>query len=43
LNTIQIGSICEIVVSSVSFCVARLPSDFWARLESPAIGATTFV
>ena len=42
-NGTQIGLVCEIVVSSVSFAVTRLPSDFGARLDSPAIGATTRV
>ena len=38
-NGIHIGSTCEIVVSSVSLAVTRLPSDFTERLESPVIGA----
>jgi hypothetical protein len=35
LNGTQIGSTCEITVSSVSFALTRLPSDFIARLDSP--------
>ena len=43
LNGTQIGSTCEITVSSVSFAVTRLPSDFIERLDSPATGALTCV
>jgi hypothetical protein len=43
LNGTQIGSTCEIVVSSVSLALTRLPSDLLARLDSPLIGALTRV
>ena len=39
LNGTQIGSTCQTSVSSVSLAVTRLPSDLFARLESPVIGA----
>jgi hypothetical protein len=43
LNSTQIGSTCDTVVSSVVLALARLPSDCWARLDRPLIGAVTRV
>ena len=43
LKMTWIGSICEIVVSSVFCASTRLPSDFSARLVTPLIGASTRV
>ena len=43
LNGTQIGSTCQMSVSNVSLAVTRLPSDLFARLDSPVIGALTRV